>query len=92
MAPDRERPTFGEMLQEISDLGVGLAIVLLPLFLTAVPGLVLFFVLPAVLLALVLAVPVIVVAAIATPPILIARAVRRRWAIPRSPAGSLART
>jgi Flp pilus assembly protein TadB len=94
MAPDREDPTVGEMLQEILDLGAGLAIVVVPLFLTAVPGLFLFFVLPAVLLALVLAVPVIALAAIAAPPILLVRAIRRRRAVavPRSPAGSLART
>ena len=77
MGPDPERPTTAEMLQEILDLGGALGIVMLPLFLTAVPGVLLFFVLPAVLLLAVLAVPVIVVAVIAAPPVLIARALRR---------------
>jgi hypothetical protein len=92
MASDPEGPTVGDMLLEVLDLGGGLAIVLLPLFVLSVPGLFLLFVVPAVLLGAVVAVPVIVVAAIVTPPILLVRALRRRWAIPRSPAGSLART
>ena len=94
MATDPESTTFGEMLQEVLDLAGGLTIVVLPLFITAVPGLFLFFVLPAVLLGLVLAVPAILGAAIAAPPILLVRAFRRRRAaaLPRSPAGSLART
>jgi hypothetical protein len=61
------------MLEELIDLSVGLGVALLPLLLLAVPGIILFVVLPALLL-LALAAPLAVIGAvIAVPPYLVAR-------------------
>jgi hypothetical protein len=71
-------PTFGEMLEELIDLGTGLGVALMPLLVLAVPGIILFFVLPAILL-LALAAPLAAIGAvIAVPPYLLARLLRRR--------------
>ena len=75
-----ERPTPLAMVEEVVDLSVGLGILLLPLVLTAVPGLILFFALPAVLLLAVTAVPAIVLGAIVAPPYLLVRSIVRRRA------------
>jgi hypothetical protein len=77
MEAPTNRPTFGEMLGEVADLGAGLGIVLLPLFSIAIPGVLLMLVVPVVLLLAVAAIPVVVVGAIVTPPYLLCRAVRR---------------
>ena len=72
------RPTLGEILTEVVDLGGGLVAGLLPLLLLSVPGIILFVVLPAILL-LALAAPLAVIGAvIAVPPYLLARWLRRR--------------
>ena len=73
-----DRPTFGEMLGEVIDLSSGLAILLLPLYITAIPGIVLLLVLPALFLLAVAAVPVVVAGLVLTPPYLLVRAIRRR--------------
>ena len=66
------------MLEELIDLSAGFGVALLPLLLLAVPGIILFVVLPAILL-LALAVPRAVIGAvIAAPPYLLARWLRRR--------------
>ena len=66
------------MLEELIDLTVGLGVALLPVLLLAVPGIILLFVLPAILL-LALAAPVAVIGAVlALPPYLLARWLRRR--------------
>ena len=76
--PQPPHSTFGEMLEELIDLSVGLGVALLPLLLLAVPGIILFVVLPAILL-LALAAPLAAIGAvIAAPPYLVARLVRRR--------------
>jgi hypothetical protein len=76
--PQPSRSTFGEMLEELIDLSAGLGVALLPVLLLAVPGIVLFVVLPGILL-LALAVPLAVIGAvIAAPPYLLARWLRRR--------------
>jgi hypothetical protein len=76
--PQPPHPTFGEMLEEVIDLTVGLGVALLPLLVLSVPAIVLFVVLPAILL-LALAVPVALTGAvIAVPPYLVARRLRRR--------------
>lgn len=67
-------PTLGEMLEELIDLGTGFGVALLPALLLAVPGIILFVVLPAILL-LPLVLPLVVIAA---PPYLLARWLRRR--------------
>jgi hypothetical protein len=67
-------PTFGEMLEELMDLSAGFGVALLPVLLLAVPGIILFVVLPALLL-LPLA---LIAAALAGPPYLLARWLRRR--------------
>ena len=56
----------------------GLAVVLLPLWIIAIPGVILMLVLPAVLLLIAVAVPALVVGAVLAPPFLVVRAVRRR--------------
>ena len=66
------------MLEELIDLSVGFGVALLPLLLLAVPGIILFVVLPAILL-LALAAPLAMIGAvIAVPPYLVARWLRRR--------------
>jgi Flp pilus assembly protein TadB len=72
------QPSAAEMLGDVVDLMGGLAVVLLPLWIIAIPGVVLLLVLPAVLILAVVAVPVLVVGAVATPPVLLVRAIRRR--------------
>ncbi len=71
-------PSFAEMLGDVLDLMGGLAVVLLPLWIIAIPGVILFLVLPVVLLLVVAAVPALVVVAIAAPPVLLVRAARRK--------------
>ena len=86
-APQPPTPTLGEMLEDTINLIVGLGIALLPLLLLAVPGIILFVVLPAILL-LALAVPLAVIGAvIAVPPYLLARWLRRRRRTAARPAG-----
>ena len=67
-------PTFGEMLEELMDLSAGLGVALLPALLLAIPGIILFVVLP----ALVLLPLALIAAALAAPPYLLARWLRRR--------------
>jgi hypothetical protein len=76
--PQPSRPTFGEMLEEVIDLTVGAGVALLPVLLLAVPGIILFVVLPAILLLALLAPLAVVAAVIAAPPYLLARWLRRR--------------
>jgi Flp pilus assembly protein TadB len=71
-------PTFAEMLDEGLGLVAGLTTMLLPLFLTAVPGVVLLLVAPAVLVLALVALPVMLAAAILAPPYLVVRSIRRR--------------
>jgi Flp pilus assembly protein TadB len=70
--------TFGEMLEELIDLSAGLGAVLLPLLLLAVPGIILFAVLPAILLLALVAPLAVIGGVIAVPPYLVARWLRRR--------------
>jgi len=66
------------MLEDTINLSLGIGIILLPVLLLAVPGIILFVVLPAILL-LALAVPLAAVGAvIAVPPYLLARWLPRR--------------
>ena len=66
------------MLEDLIDLSVGAGVALLPLLLLAVPGIVLFVVLPAIL-PLAGAVPLAALGAVlAAPPYLLARGLRRR--------------
>jgi Flp pilus assembly protein TadB len=73
-----DMPTAGDIVRETVDLGGGLAIVLLPLYATALPGVLLFIVAPAVLLLALVAAPVVLVAALVAPPYLLVRLARRR--------------
>ena len=79
------------MLEELIDLSVGLGVALMPVLVLAVPGIILFFVLPAILL-LALAAPLAVIGAvIAVPPYLVARRLRRRrHRTAKAPAGNAA--
>jgi Flp pilus assembly protein TadB len=70
--------TFREMLEELIDLSAGLGAVLLPLLLLAVPGIILFAVLPAILLLALVAPLAVIGGVIAVPPYLVARWLRRR--------------
>jgi Flp pilus assembly protein TadB len=72
-----DRPTLLQMLEEVVDLSVGLGVLLLPSLILAVPGIILFVVLPAVLL-LAAAAPVAIVAALVASPYMLVRSVRRR--------------
>jgi hypothetical protein len=70
-------PTFGEMLEAGLGLIAGLVTMLLPLFITAVPGVVLLLIAPAVLVLAVAALPVMLAGAFLAPPYLVVRAIRR---------------
>ncbi len=73
----RARPTTNELLWEVADLAGGAAVMLLPMLLLAVPGIILFVALPALVLLAVAAAPVVVVGAILVPTYLLVRLVRR---------------
>ena len=77
-APDAGRPGVLQMMEEVVDLTAGLGVMLLPLLAISLPGVLLFFVLPGVLLAAVAAVMGALFAAMALPPYLLVRTVRRR--------------
>ena len=87
-------PTFGEILDEGLGLVAGLTTILLPLFLTAVPGVVLLLIAPVALVLAVAALPVMLGAALLAPPYLVVRAIRRRrgraYAASSSPASTSA--
>jgi Flp pilus assembly protein TadB len=88
--PEPSRPTFGEMLEEVLDLSAGLGVALLPFLVLAVPAIVLFVLLPAILL-LALAVPLAAIGAVlGVPPYLLARWLRRRRRRTGSPPAGLA--
>jgi asparagine N-glycosylation enzyme membrane subunit Stt3 len=70
--------SVSEMVGEVVDVGAGVGIILLPLFATALPGIILLLILPAVLLAAVAALPVVIGALLIGPPYLVVRALRRR--------------
>jgi Flp pilus assembly protein TadB len=76
-APQPSSPTFGEMFEQLMDLTAGIGVALLPALLLAVPGIILFVVLPAILL-LALAAPLAIVGALIAAPFLLARRLRRR--------------
>ena len=78
MHESTDRPTLLEMLEEVTDLSAGLNVMLMPALLLAVPGIILFVVLPGILLAAVAAPIVVLAAAIIGPPYLVVRAFRRR--------------
>jgi hypothetical protein len=61
--PTSQRQTFGEMLLELVDLSTGFGVALMPALLLAMPGIILFVVLPAILL-LALAAPLAVLGAL----------------------------
>jgi hypothetical protein len=73
------------MLEEVIDLSTGLGVALMPLLVLAVPAIILFVVLPAILL-LALAAPLAAIGAVLALPYLLARRLRlrsRRTATPR---------
>jgi Flp pilus assembly protein TadB len=76
--PQPPHSTVGEMLEELIDLSAGIGVALMPLLLLAVPGIILFVVLPAILLLAVAAPLAVIGAVIAAPPYLVARWLRRR--------------
>jgi cell division protein FtsW (lipid II flippase) len=82
---DTDRPALVEMLEQVVDLGTSLGILAVPLFSIALPGVLLFLVLPAVLLIAAAAVPVAAAAALLAPPYLLVRAVRRASGRSRTP-------
>jgi Flp pilus assembly protein TadB len=70
------------MLEEVIDLTTGLGVMLLPLLVLAVPSVVLFVLLPALVL-LALAAPFLVIGALIAAPYLLVRWLRRRRAAAR---------
>jgi hypothetical protein len=67
-----DKPTGGEMFEEVLELITGLGVMLLPVLLLAIPCMVLL--LPLVLLGI----PFLLLAALLTPPFLVVRALRHR--------------
>jgi membrane protein implicated in regulation of membrane protease activity len=65
------------MLEELIDLSTGFGVAFMPALLLAVPGIILFVVLPAILL-LAVALPFAVIGALLAAPFLLARRLRRR--------------
>jgi Flp pilus assembly protein TadB len=72
-----DRPTLAEMIGQVVDLSAGLGILVLPLLVTALPGVILMLVLPAVLLLVVAAIPLALAAALLAPFLLVRRRRRR---------------
>ena len=70
--------TTSEMLWEVTELAGGAAVMLMPMLLLAVPGILVFVVLPGLVLLAVVAAPVVVAGAILAPTYLLARLVRHR--------------
>ena len=68
--------TTSEMLWEVTELAGGAAVMFLPMMLLAVPGILVFVVLPGLVLLAVVAAPVVVAGAILAPMYLLARLVR----------------
>ena len=68
-----DRPTFAEMIGQVVDLSAGLGILVLPLLVTALPGVILMLVLPAVLLLVVAAIPLALAGALLVPFLLVRR-------------------
>jgi hypothetical protein len=68
------RPSPGEVLEQMLDLGGGAVVVLMPFMLLAIPGVILFVVLP----LIVLAAPAVVVGLLLSPVLLARRLLRRR--------------
>jgi hypothetical protein len=66
------------MLEELIDLSVGFGVALMPVLVLAVPGIILFVVLPAILLVALAAPLAAIGAVLAAPPYLLARWLRRR--------------
>jgi hypothetical protein len=77
------------MLEELIDLSVGVGVAGLPLLLLAVPGIILFVVLPGILL-LAVAAPLAAIGAVIAAPFLLARWLRRRRRRTASPPAGLA--
>jgi hypothetical protein len=75
--PRKSSPALGDMLWEVADLLGGAVITFLPLLLIAVPGVVLFVVLPALVLLAVAAVPVVVAGVVLLPAYVPTRSARR---------------
>jgi hypothetical protein len=71
-------PTTADLLWEASELASGAVVMLLPMLLLAVPGILLFAVLPALVLLAVAAVPAVVAGVILAPAYLLSRIVRQR--------------
>ena len=69
-----QNPADRRTLDELLELTTGLGILLLPLSAMAVPGLLLFVVLPAALLAI----PLVILAALVLPPVLLVRRLLRK--------------
>ena len=69
-----QNPAARRTLDELLELTTGLGILLLPLSAMAVPGLLLFVVLPAALLAI----PLVILAALVLPPVLLVRRLLRK--------------
>jgi Flp pilus assembly protein TadB len=80
------------MLEELIDLSAGVGVALMPVLLLAVPGIILFVVLPAILLLAVAAPLAVIGAVIAAPPYLVARLLRRRRQRTARPPAGLADT
>jgi Flp pilus assembly protein TadB len=66
------------MLEEVIDLAAGAGAALMPLLLLAVPGIILFVVLPAILILALVAPLALIGAVLAVPPLLLRRLRRRR--------------
>jgi hypothetical protein len=76
MRPDH--PTPMEMFDEASGLMAGLVTILMPLFIIAVPGVLLLLIAPLALVAVAGAIPAVIAAVLLGPPYLLFRAIRRR--------------
>ena len=79
------------MLEEVIDLSIGLGVALLPLLVLAVPSVVLFVLLPALVL-LALAAPFVVIGALLAAPYLLVRWLRRRRTPTTPPPAGLGET
>ena len=77
MQKSNRPPTTSELLWEVTELAGGAAVMFLPMLLLAVPGILVFVVLPGLVLLAVAAAPIVVAVAILAPMYLLTRLVRR---------------
>lgn len=77
MHPTAPQQSPLEMVEDALDVVIGLTMILLPLFIIAMPGVILLLIVPAALLLGAVAIPALLAGALLAPPYLLVRMLRR---------------